>query len=76
MRYVVTTDAEYESEWFLTPMGFAEYMDALRHAAGIAKGWQGLPGAPAIWIRGAEAEGPWSVEALLFVGSMHQWFHT
>jgi hypothetical protein len=72
--FIVTVDAEYGSEWYLTPWGFSTYTDALRYAAGIAKGWEGRSGTPAIWIKGAKAEGPWSVEALVAVGFMYKWF--
>jgi outer membrane receptor for monomeric catechols len=73
-RYTVTVEADYESEWYLTPMGFATMTDALKHAAGIAKGWEGRDNTPSIWIRGAENEGPWTVKGLLAVASWYRWF--
>jgi hypothetical protein len=50
-RYIVVVEAEYESEWYLTPWSFSEFGSALNHAIGIARSWQGQPDAPPIRIR-------------------------
>jgi hypothetical protein len=74
-RYLVVVDAEFDSEWYLTPMSFSSHYEAFRHAYGIAASWRGLPDAPQIWIKGHGhdyLQGPWSVEGLLFEGLIFQ----
>lgn len=73
--YLVVVDAEYESDWYLTPNRFPTKETAMRHAAGIAISLRGVPGAPAtISVKGPELTASLSVEALVFLGLANDWF--
>ncbi len=45
-RYIVSVQAEYDTDWYLSPMAFASYDAAMAHAVGIAKSWVGAKGEP------------------------------
>jgi hypothetical protein len=38
-RHIVSVQAEYDSEFYLSPMAFDDFSAALFHAIGIAKSW-------------------------------------
>ena len=48
LLYLVVVDAEYDLEWYLTPIRFPTHFDATRYAAGIANAWHGRSDAPTI----------------------------
>jgi hypothetical protein len=72
--YIVVVDADYESEWYLTPMRFPTHLAAMRYAAGIANAWYGRSGAPTISIKGPERIDRLSINALHFLGMIYNWF--
>ncbi len=49
-RYIVSVEAEFDSEWYLVPWVFPTHGAALRHAIGIARSWHGKRHAPFIRI--------------------------
>jgi hypothetical protein len=65
-HYVVVVEAEFDSEWYLTPLGFSDFRAAMQHAIGIARSWQDRADAPRICIRGDGNAGElWTVKRLL-----------
>ncbi len=74
LPYVVVVDAEYESEWYLTPKRFPNHLGALRYAAGIAISFFGRPNAPTISINGPEGGQTFRPHALRFIGWTWGWF--
>ena len=71
----MVVDADYESEWYLTPMSFATYDEALRFAACIAWDW-GEPSAeaPEILIRCPDRTARLLPGTLIFTGLTFMWF--
>jgi hypothetical protein len=74
LLYLVVVDAEYDSEWYLTPKRFLTHFDATRYAAGIAKAWHGRSDAPTISIKGPDRTDTYSIGGLHFLGLVYRWF--
>lgn len=72
--YLVVVDAEYQSEWYLTPLSFPTHLEALRHAAGIANSWRGRLNTPTISIKGPERNDTFSAGFLHSIGTAYSWF--
>lgn len=73
LGYLVCVDAEYESEWYLTPASFSTHLEALRHGFGIAKAWENCSNAPKILIRATGDPQAWDIQSLLYVGYLFNW---